>query len=75
LKRQIINAVFEEDLEKLLNTSGLLGEIEKEQIKCCACGKTITVSNIKYIFRRGDNVYFCCDQGSCAEKALAMEGD
>lgn len=75
MKRKIISAVYEDDLEKIVQNLGLLDEIKKGEIRCSGCSNIITLSNVRYIFRKGDNIHFCCDKMSCAEIIRTKGGD
>jgi len=65
-----IDAVHEKNLKGLLESLGLLEDVEKGRINCNFCGKTITLENLQCIYPKNDEIIFCCDDVKCFEQAL-----
>lgn len=70
LKYQEISAVHERDLKKLLESLGLLEDVEEGRIKCNFCGNEITFDSLQCIYPKNDEIVFCCDDIKCFEQAL-----
>jgi hypothetical protein len=64
-----ILAFHERELETILSKLKLLEKIQKGEIKCAFCGKTITQENFGALLKRGNNILIICDDPSCIEKA------
>jgi len=64
-----ILAFHERELETILSKLKLLEKIQKGEIKCIICGKTITKENFGALLKKGDNILIICDDPSCIEKA------
>jgi len=65
-----ISAVHEENLKELLESLGLLEDVESGQINCKFCGKKITLENLQCIYPKNHEIVFCCDDIKCFEQAL-----
>jgi hypothetical protein len=66
---QVINAIFNEDLEKFLSKKGELEKIEKGEIFCSICGVPINLNNINLIVPyEKSSLKYVCDSSECIEK-------
>jgi hypothetical protein len=70
-----IKAVHEKSLRELIESLGLSKEIEEGKIRCCYCGKKITFENLQCIYPKGNEIFICCDDLKCFEKALVESGE
>lgn len=69
-----IEAVFDSDLEKILRDFDLLEKIEKEEIKCFFCKRTITLQNLLYIFPKKRDIQISCDSKECIQQFASLRG-
>lgn len=66
--KNIINAIYNEDLADFLDRKGELAEIENGNRYCKTCGSPINLSNIQMVIPKSKNGYeYVCDSISCVE--------
>ena len=64
-----LNAIFSEDLEKLLNKFNEYSEIESGNRFCCICGSLITLSNIQLLIPHNNKpLEYVCNSTNCVER-------
>jgi len=63
-----IQAIYSEDLPKLLTGLGLKEDFDNGKIKCEFCGETITLENFFSIFSDGEKIKFTCNKEDCRIK-------
>ena len=56
-----LNAVHDDDLEKLLSNLGLLEKLKKGQLKCKFTGNVITFDNLYSIFPESGAIKIVCN--------------
>lgn len=61
MNKHKINAVHDDDLEKLLEKLGLLDKIKSGQIKCKFTGTIISLNNLYSIFPQSGSIKVVCD--------------
>lgn len=69
-----IQAVYDEDLLKLLTDLGLKEDFDSGKIKCAFCGNTITLENFFSIFSDGEKIKFSCKKEGCRVKVSKENG-
>jgi hypothetical protein len=70
MKEYYTLVVFHErEVEKMLSKLNLAEKVEKGEIKCAICGKTITKENLGAILRKNGDILIICDSVKCIEKA------
>ena len=67
-ERLEILAVHKQKLENFLRELELWEPLVKGELKCVACGETITVDNIGIIIPSGEEIVFCCSNHACLYK-------
>jgi hypothetical protein len=60
-----IFAVYESDIERLLQEMNLLDKIKNGKILCINCGKKIEIHNIGGILKKGESIEIYCDNKNC----------
>ena len=65
-----LKVVHEEDLEKYLNSLGILEGVKKGEFSCRHCGTEINLENFLCMYPIGDEIVICCDNPECYQKAL-----
>jgi len=73
MKKQIIKALHETDLDEFLKSLGFLDSLLNEQLSCSICGNTINKENLTCIYPAGSDIGFCCDKLSCYEEVLKQK--
>ena len=71
-----INAVFDEDLKKVLKSLGYYDKIVNKEVTCSFCQRTITFANLHAIIPKNNNpktLSFVCDNLSCLGKTEESE--
>ena len=71
IRKEIIHAVHDMDLEELLKNLELLEPLEKGELRCSICGKPISRENIGCFYAEENEVKVCCADIECFEKAMA----
>ena len=69
-----IQAVYDEDLPKLLTDLGLKEDFDNGKIKCAFCGDTITLENFFSIFSDGEKIKFACKKEDSRVKVSKENG-
>ena len=69
-----IQAIYDEDLPKLLTGLGLKEDFDNGKIKCEFCGDIITLENFFSIFSDGEKIKFSCKKEDCRVK-VSKEND
>jgi len=69
-----IQAVYDEDLSKLLTDLGLKEDFDSGKIKCAFCGDIITLENFFSIFSDGEKIKFSCKKEDCRVKVSKENG-
>ena len=69
MKEQKINAVMDEDIEKVIANLGILEEFKGGQFICSKCGVLISLTNVQIIIPLGNDKYdFICNNMECIKK-------
>lgn len=63
-----IKALYNDDLEMILERIGLLEEFKKRQIRCMYCGDLIERANLYALVPTGDIIQMCCNKPECVLK-------
>jgi hypothetical protein len=61
-----INAILEDDLIRVLNSQGLLKQLQDGLIRCMSCGCTLKITTIGSIHIINGEFHFKCDSKDCA---------
>lgn len=65
-----LKAVHEAELEKYLNSLGVLDDVRGGKFKCRHCRTTITLENFLCMYPVGDEIAMCCNNPICYQNAL-----
>ncbi len=66
MKKKKIQALFKEDIERILHSINELEPIENGERICKYCSRTITLQNIQLIIPRKENLFdYVCDNPNC----------
>jgi len=64
--------VFHEtEVEAMLRKLNLLEQVNKGEVRCVVCGKTITQENFGGVFKKQDRIFVVCDDLKCLGIARA----
>ena len=63
-----IKAVHDKDLESLLTSLGIIGDIKNGKVKCKFCDKVIDLDNLEMIFPESGSIKFSCKEIECNKK-------
>ena len=64
-KRVEVKAVYEQDLEQVLATLGILDKLIAGEISCIVCGCRVDLDNLGTIFPSEDEIGVSCDNDRC----------
>jgi len=73
MKDNSIKAVYDGDLEHLLQSLGVYDGVMQGKYKCVFCGNTINMDNIDGILPINNDVAFSCNAPSCQLNLIAKE--
>lgn len=65
-----IKAIHSDDMEKYLESLGVLEDIKAGKIVCSICSKQITIDNITCIYPEDKQIKFCCNKSGCYESLI-----
>lgn len=68
LPKEKIQAVHDEDLEKVLEGLGILNKFKRGELKCKFCNTTITFGNLHSIFPQSGAIKIVCDNSGCVRE-------
>ena len=64
-KRIEVKAVYDQDLEQVLASLGILDRLIAGEVSCTVCGCQVDLDNLGAIFPAGDDIGVCCDKDKC----------
>jgi len=67
-KKDIIEAIHEEDLKELLINFDLYDKFQESRVKCKYCSSLININNISAIIIDEGHLEFICNNENCYEK-------
>jgi len=70
MKKEIIKAVYDKDLKKLLDRLNLLEKFQQGLLKCNFCNTIITFNNLQGIYKKDNNIKLVCDSPECYKKVI-----
>ena len=76
LPKERVSVVHDEDLEKFLDSLGILKKYERGELKCKFCKTQITFENLHSIFPQSGDIKIVCDGLDCTRQLsrLLREG-
>lgn len=69
-KPAIIHAIHDYDLEKFLDSIGLLNSIKAKKLRCKFCDSYITLESLYSVFPESGNISLVCSEDGCIQKFL-----
>lgn len=67
MKRLRLKAVYDADLESLLNSLGLLEVVKSGRATCAYCGDVVTLQTLDCLVPRGEEIALVCGKPTCVE--------
>jgi len=64
-KRVEVKAVYDQDLEQVLASLGILDKLIEGELSCAVCGCQVDLDNLGSIFPEGDEIGISCDNDRC----------
>lgn len=74
MKRLKVKAVHDHDLRGLLESLGILEEVQSGRATCLICGQAVTLENLHCLLPRGDLVAVVCSKTPCIEASVPEGG-
>jgi hypothetical protein len=68
-----MNAVFEDDLSRFLESLEILEPLKNGEMLCAFCGKEVNLNNFSSVFPQENDIKVCCDEWQCYNQ-LMIEG-
>lgn len=60
-----MKAVYDQDLEQILASLGILDKLIAGELSCVICGCQVDLDNLGAIFSDGSEIRVCCDNDRC----------
>lgn len=73
-RRLRVKAVWDSDLEQLLQNLGVLDRLITGEFTCVVCGRSVDLENLGAIVLRGQEVMVACVEVSCIRGVKSREG-
>ena len=70
--KEKLQAVHDQDLEKLLEGLGILGKFKHGELKCKFCHHAITFNNLHSLFPQSGDIKFVCDSPNCVRELFKL---
>ena len=65
LKKEVVNAVHDDDIEQFLVSLGVFNDVLAGKYKCLICNQPIDIENIGIITTKDNKIKFVCESPSC----------
>lgn len=72
MPREQVNAVFDDDLMRVLGDLGVRKKFERGDEKCKFCRNVVDLSNLASLFRQSGDLKFVCDSPECLHSLYLM---
>ena len=72
-KRIEVKAVWDSQLQSLLENLGILEPLLLGKLKCARCGRTVDLDNLGAIIPQKDEVIVVCDDTPCVHSVTRSE--
>lgn len=63
-----LRAVFDDDLDQLIDSLGLRDQFESGNIRCGFCNEVITFDNLRALTKIKDEIVVICDKAQCIDR-------
>ena len=64
-KRVEVKAIYDQDLEQVLASIGILDKLIAGELNCAVCGCQVDLDNLGTIFPDNDEIGVSCDKDRC----------
>mgnify|MGYP001770631222 CR=1 FL=1 len=61
----VIRAIHDSDLERVLRRLGLYERVARGEFKCAVCGEAVTLENLGGVYRENGMIKFVCSKITC----------
>lgn len=72
-KKVELTAVWDDDLHALLDSLGILKDLNSGKAHCIVCGSKVDTDNLGTIMPSVNTVRFTCDDTSCVQAVTSRE--
>ncbi len=69
-QKERISAVHDDDLEKFLESIGVLHDIRSGTVKCKFCGEQVNLDNLTTVFPDSGSINFVCNKQECLRQFM-----
>lgn len=69
-QKERINAVHDDDLERFLDSIGVLHDIRSGNVRCKFCSDQVNLDNLSTVFPDSGSVSFVCNEQECLRKFM-----
>lgn len=70
----VIKAIHDSDLERILKKLGLYEKLVKGELRCAVCGRSLTFENLGGLYRENGEVKLVCNRVECLVEAAERVG-
>jgi len=67
MDKTIIQAIHENDIEKILHDLKIFDDVQNGKFKCSVCNELMNINNIGSIRSKGGSIILCCSQIDCIQ--------
>ena len=75
LPKEKVQAVHDQDLEKVLDGLGILNKFKSGALKCKFCNNTMNFSNLHSFFPQSGDIKFVCENSDCIRELYNLLRD
>ena len=72
-KRLELSAVWDDDLQELLGSLGVLQDVTLGNARCVVCGRTVDIDNLGAVMPTPQSTDFSCDDAYCVRAVTSQE--
>jgi len=65
----VIKAIHDTDLERVLKKLGLYEKLVKGKLRCAICGRSLSLENLGGLYKEGGEVKLVCNRIGCLTEA------
>lgn len=70
----VIKAIHDSDLERVLKKLGLYEKLIKGELRCAVCGRSLTFENLGGLYRENGEVKLVCNRVECLVEVAERVG-